>query len=71
MFLCNKEHLFSWRGHKLGFDFLQALEQMQAMLRDLSPVLWSYKENLKKQGFTEEQAMDLAKELQKNIITQK
>lgn len=49
-------------------DFLQALDQVQAMLRDLSPVLWSYKENLKKQGFTDEQAFQLVRDFQITML---
>lgn len=49
-------------------NIIQALEQMQAMLRDLSPVLWSYKEDLKKQGFTEEQAFTLARDYQRIVL---
>ncbi|MRX70859.1 hypothetical protein GJU40_01590 [Bacillus lacus] len=50
-------------------NIIQALEQMQATLRDLSPVLWSYKENLVKQGFTEEQAFALVKDYQNTILS--
>lgn len=45
-------------------DILHAIDQIQAMLRDLSPVLWSYKENLKKQGFTDEEAFALVRDFQ-------
>jgi hypothetical protein len=50
-------------------NIFQALEQMQAMLRDISPILWSYKENLLKQGFTEE-AFALVRDYQKIMFTQ-
>lgn len=49
-------------------NFIHQLEQMQAMLRDLAPVLWSYKENLKKQGFTENQAFRMTLEYQNTIF---
>lgn len=49
-------------------NILQQLEQIQAMLRDLSPVLWSYKKNLKKQGFTENQAFRLTLEYQRILF---
>lgn len=49
---------------------IQAIEQMQAMLRDISPLLWEYKKDLKKQGFTEQQAYDLVKDYQKILFTQ-
>jgi len=49
---------------------IQAIEQMQAMLRDISPLLWEYKKDLKKQGFTEQQAYDLVRDYQKIIFTQ-
>lgn len=48
---------------------IQAMEQLQAMLRDVSPVLWSYKENLIKQGFTEEQAFLLVRDYQEILFT--
>jgi hypothetical protein len=51
-------------------NIFQALEQMQAMLRDISPILWSYKENLLKQGFTEEEAFALVRDYQKIMFTQ-
>ena len=51
-------------------NILQALEQMQAMLRDVSPVLWEYKQDLKKQGFTEQQAYELVRDYQKIVFTQ-
>ena len=51
-------------------NIFQALEQMEAMLLDFSPVLWTYKQDLKKQGFTEQQAFDLARDYQKIMFTQ-
>ena len=50
-------------------NILQALEQTEAMLVNLSPVLWTYKENLKKQGFSEEQAFLLVKDFQNSLIS--
>ncbi|WP_421663610.1 hypothetical protein [Lysinibacillus telephonicus] len=52
-------------------NILHALEQIQAMLRDLSPVLWDYKEELKKQGFTENQAFTLARDYQRILLEKK
>lgn len=49
-------------------NIFQAFEQIQEMLKDLSPVLWSYKENLKKQGFTEEQAFQLTRDYQRTVF---
>lgn len=49
-------------------NIVHAFEQLQATLRDLSPVLWSYKENLKKVGFTDEQAFELTRDLQRTMI---
>ena len=51
-------------------DILHALDQMQAVLRDVSPVLWTYKQDLEKQGFTEQQAFDLVRDYQKIMFTQ-
>ena len=51
-------------------NIFQAFEQYAAFLRDLSPMLWNYKEDLKKQGFTENQAFRMALELQNNITKQ-
>ena len=48
-------------------DFLAALDQMQSMLKDLSPVLWKYYQALVKQGFTEVQAFELTKDMQNNL----
>lgn len=47
------------------YNIIQALEQLQAVLRDLSPVFWSYYADLKKQGFTDEQAFALVRDCQK------
>ena len=46
-------------------NIIQVIEQAQAMLRDFSPLLWSYYEELQKQGFTAEQAFELVKDYQK------
>ncbi|WP_193768888.1 hypothetical protein [Metasolibacillus meyeri] len=51
-------------------NIIHAIEQMQAMLRDISPLLWEYKQDLKKQGFTEQQAFDLVRDYQKIMFTQ-
>lgn len=51
-------------------NIFQALEQMEAMLLDFSPVLWTYKQDLEKQGFTEQQAFDLARDFQNIMFTQ-
>lgn len=52
-------------------NILHAIEQMMAALRDVSPMLWSYKEDLKKQGFTEEQAFQLVRDFQKVTFSNK
>lgn len=52
-------------------NIIQALEQMNAMLRDVSPMLWDYKVQLIKQGFTEQQAFDLVRDYQKIIFDNK
>lgn len=52
-------------------NILHQLEQMQAMLRDLAPVLYRYKENLKKQGFTEEQAYTLVRDYHMTLFNHK
>lgn len=49
-------------------NLFQALEQMDAFLRDFSPVLWAYKQNLLKQGFTEEESMQLVINYQESVI---
>lgn len=51
-------------------NILHALEQMQAVLRDISPVLWSYYEKLKEEGFTDEQAFELVRDFQKTTFKQ-
>lgn len=52
-------------------NILQQLEQMQAMLRDFAPVLISYKRNLMKQGFTEEEAFQLVRDYQYTLFNRK
>lgn len=52
-------------------NIFQAFEQMQAMLRDLSPVLWSYKQHLKKQGFTDDEAFALVRDYQRILFTRR
>ena len=49
---------------------IQAIEQMQAMLRDVSPLLWDYKANLKKEGFTDKEAFELVRDYQKIMFSQ-
>ena len=43
-------------------NFKQRLEQEDARLRDMSILLYNFKQNLKEQGFTEEQAFQLVKD---------
>ena len=45
-------------------DITQQIDQMMAMLRDVSPLLWTYYADLKKQGFTDEQAFTLVRDYQ-------
>ena len=52
-------------------NIFQAFEQMQAMLRDFAPVLMSYKRNLMKQGFTEEEAFQLVRDYQYTLFNRK
>jgi hypothetical protein len=52
-----------------NFGIIAALEQMQATLRDLSPVLWSYYYNLKQQGFSNEQAFKLTNDFQNIMLS--
>lgn len=49
-------------------DIHHALDQMEAFLRDFSPFLFEYKQNLVKAGFTEEQAMQLVINYQQNVM---
>lgn len=49
-------------------NIIQQLEQMQAFLRDLAPVLKSYEQNLIKSGFTEQQAFVLVREYQITLL---
>lgn len=46
----------------------QALEQFRETLRDVSPILWGYYNDLIKQGFNEEQAFQLTMEIQRSIL---
>jgi len=52
-------------------NLIHALDQMQAALRDLAPVLYSYYDNLKKQGFTSKQALTIVIELQRSLLSYK
>lgn len=49
--------------------FIQALEQMQAMMRDIGPVFYTYYASLVDAGFTEEQAMLLVVNWQNSVIS--
>ena len=49
-------------------DILAALEQMDAFLRDFSPVLMAYHKQLIAQGFTEEQAFQLVRDYQMTTL---
>lgn len=51
-------------------NFIQQLDQMQAALRDLSPALASYRDNLIKSGFTRQEAMQLVFGLQQSVLGQ-
>ena len=52
-------------------NIFQAFEQMQAMLRDFAPVLMSYKQHLKKQGFTDDEAFALVRDYQRILFTRR
>ena len=45
-------------------DITQQIDQMSAMLRDISPMLWTYYADLKKQGFDDKQAFALVRDYQ-------
>lgn len=49
-------------------DIIKAFEELHANLMNFSPLLYSYYKDLKKQGFTEEQAMELTKETQRALF---
>ncbi|MRX54825.1 hypothetical protein GJU41_12655 [Bacillus idriensis] len=49
-------------------NFFQQMEQLQATLRDIAPVMWSYYNNLLKQGFSKDQAFTLTVEMQKALM---
>lgn len=49
-------------------DIVQQMEQMSAFLRDFSVTLYAYYEDLKKQGFTDEQAFALTRDYQNSTI---
>lgn len=46
-------------------DITHAIDQLEALTKDLSPLLWTYFSRLKEQGFTDEQALELARDFQK------
>lgn len=50
-------------------SLFQALEQMEALMRDLAPILYSYKKQLKKAGFTDAETMMLVIDLQQTLLT--
>lgn len=50
-------------------NFFQQTEQLQAALRDIAPVMWTYYNNLIKQGFNPEQAFTLTVEMQKSLMS--
>lgn len=52
-------------------DIIQQMEQMSAFLRDFSGALYTFYEDLKKQGFTDEQAFMLTRDYQKTMINNK
>lgn len=49
-------------------DIIKAFEELHASLMNVSPLLFSYYADLKKQGFSEEQALELTKEAQTLIL---
>ncbi len=49
-------------------DFVGALDQAEAMLRDLAPVLATYRDSLIKAGFTREEALTLIIGLQQTLL---
>lgn len=50
-------------------DIIHAFEQAQAFLKDMPPLLMNYKKELKKQGFTDEEAFTLVRDYQKTLFT--
>lgn len=49
-------------------NLTQQIDQIMAMLRDFSPLLWEYYSDLKKQGFTDEQAFAIVRDYHKLTI---
>ena len=49
-------------------DINHKFDQIQATLRDMAPVLWSYFEELKKQGLTDEQALTLVQQVHQRLL---
>lgn len=47
---------------------MEAWEQMKAMTRDLSPLLYNYYAELVRLGFSEEQAFELTKDFQLSLL---
>ena len=48
-------------------DATHAFDQLEATTRDLSPLMWIYYERLKKEGFSDAQALYLVRDFQ-NIL---
>lgn len=44
-------------------SFFQALEQVEMFLVDITPILWAFYQNLIVQGFTEDQAFELTRDV--------
>lgn len=51
-------------------SLFEQLEQFQSALRDIAPILHSYYFNLIRRGFSEQQAFDLTKDMQRMIFRQ-
>lgn len=49
-------------------DINHKLDQVQAFLRDVAPVLWTYFLELKQQGFTDDQALLLVEKVQERLL---
>jgi hypothetical protein len=51
-------------------NIFQQIEQMDSLLRDVAPMLYNYKSELLKQGFTENQAFTLTRDYQTTLFNQ-
>lgn len=49
-------------------DIIQMFEQLSATLRDNATTLWLYYNDLKKEGFTDEQAFTLVRDFQHTMF---